>query len=59
MDCVESIKAVWVSFETIIDTLQEIINLHNMDKNTLDYEFRTSKNLLSFEYLISLNVYYL
>jgi hypothetical protein len=50
----ESIKAVWVSFEIIIETLQEIINLQGMDKNTRNQALGLVKKLLSFDFVVSL-----
>jgi len=51
----ESIKAVWVSFEIIIETLQEIINLQNVDKNTRSQALGLLKKLLSFDFVVSLS----
>jgi len=49
------IKAVRVSLEIIIETLQEIINLKNVYKKTRSQALGLVKKLLSFDSVVSLS----
>ncbi|KAF0764466.1 zinc finger MYM-type protein 1-like [Aphis craccivora] len=51
----ESIKAVWISYEQIINTLQDMTNLKSMDKKTCTLALGLSKKILSFVFVICLS----
>ena len=51
----ESINAVVNSLETLIDFMEEIVSKHsNFDKKTKDSAFSILKNMLSFDFIVSL-----
>lgn len=50
----ESVKAVWTSFEIIIETLQEISSSSLYDRNTKSQALGLNKKLLTFDFIVSI-----
>ncbi|CAI6373668.1 unnamed protein product [Macrosiphum euphorbiae] len=50
----ESIKAVWVSFDSIVKTLEEMSTAQYFDKNTRSQALGITKKILTFDFVVSL-----
>jgi len=50
----ESVKAVWTSFEIIIETLQEISSSNVYDRNTKSQSLVLFKKITTFDFIVSI-----
>jgi len=50
----QSIKAVWVSFDSIVKTLEEMSTAQYFDKNTRSQALGIAKKILTFDFVVSL-----
>lgn len=50
----ESIKAVWVSFDSIVKTLEEMSTAQYFDKNTRSQALGIAKKILTFDFVVTL-----
>ena len=51
---VESIQAVWTSFDVIVDVLQKIIDGHEADRQTQTQALGLRKRMLSLDFIVAI-----